>query len=48
MNGWEFLEEYEKLEVAQQGEIVLKMLSNSIDVRDQDKTENYKTVLWLL
>ena len=45
MNGWEFLEEYEKLEVAQQGEIVLTMLSNSIDVRDQDKTENYKPVL---
>lgn len=44
MNGWEFLEEYEKLKVAQQGEIVLTMLSNSIDVRDQGKAENYKTV----
>jgi CheY-like chemotaxis protein len=44
MNGWEFLEEYEKLELAQQGEVVLTMLSNSIDVRDKDKAGNYKTV----
>lgn len=44
MNGWEFLEEYEKLEVAQQGEVVLTMLSNSIDARDQQKAQEYKTV----
>lgn len=44
MNGWEFLEEYENLEVAQQGEIVLTMLSNSIDERDQQKAGSYKTV----
>ena len=44
MNGWEFLEEYEKLELAQQGEIVLTMLSNSIDERDKHKAEGYKTV----
>ena len=44
MNGWEFLEEYEKLEVSQQGEVVLTMLSNSIDVRDQEKAERYKSV----
>ena len=44
MNGWEFLEEYEKLEVAQQGEVVLTMLSNSIDIRDQEKAERYKAV----
>lgn len=44
MNGWEFLEEYEKLELAQKDEIVLTMLSNSIDVRDQEKAEHYKTV----
>ncbi|QAA81097.1 response regulator [Aequorivita sp. H23M31] len=44
MNGWEFLEEYEKLTVAQQGEVVLTMLSNSIDVRDKDKAAKYKTV----
>lgn len=44
MNGWEFLEEYENLEVAQQGEVVLTMLSNSIDVRDQEKAGSYRTV----
>lgn len=44
MNGWEFLEEYEKLELAQKGEVVLTMLSNSIDDRDQEKAENYSTV----
>lgn len=44
MNGWEFLEEYEKLDVSQQGEIVLTMLSNSIDIRDQEKAEKYRAV----
>lgn len=44
MNGWEFLEEYEKLEVAQQGEIVLTMLSNSIDERDRQRAQDFKTV----
>ncbi len=44
MNGWEFLEEYEKLELAQQGEIVLTMLSNSIDERDRDRSDKFKAV----
>jgi CheY-like chemotaxis protein len=44
MNGWEFLEEYEKLELAQQGEIVLTMLSNSIDERDRLKAQKFKCV----
>lgn len=44
MNGWEFLEQYETLEVAQQGEVVLTMLSNSIDVRDQERAGNFKAV----
>lgn len=44
MNGWEFLEEYEKLEIAEQGEVVLTMLSNSIDVRDQERSHNFKAV----
>ncbi len=44
MNGWEFLEEYEKLDLAQKKEIVLAMLSNSIDARDQEKAEKYKSV----
>lgn len=44
MNGWEFLQEYEKLEVAQQGEVVLTMLSNSIDERDRSRTKDFKAV----
>ncbi len=44
MNGWEFLEEYEKLELAQQGEIVLTMLSNSIDERDRVRAQEFKSV----
>src|SRR5690554_1925294 len=44
MNGWEFLEEYEKLELAQKGEVVLTMLSNSIDPRDQEKAGKYNSV----
>lgn len=44
MNGWEFLEEYEKLELAQQGEVVLTMLSNSIDERDKFRADKYKAV----
>lgn len=44
MNGWEFLQEYEKLEVAQQGEVVLTMLSNSIDERDRSRSNDFKAV----
>lgn len=44
MNGWEFLEAYEELEIAQQGEIVLTMLSNSIDERDRNRAEEFKSV----
>lgn len=44
MNGWEFLEEYEKLELAQQGEVVLTMLSNSIDERDRARSHEFETV----
>src|SRR5690606_31657675 len=44
MNGWDFLEEYEKLDAVRQGEIVLIMLSNSIDIRDRGKAERHKSV----
>lgn len=44
MNGWEFLQEYEKLEVAQKGEVVLTMLSNSIDDRDKSRAHNFEAV----
>ena len=44
MNGWEFLEAYENLKVSQQGEVVLTMLSNSIDERDRAKAHEFKSV----
>ena len=44
MNGWEFLEHYEKLDIAHKGEIVLTMLSNSQDPRDINKTSQYKSL----
>ncbi len=44
MNGWEFLEAYENLKVSQQGEVVLTMLSNSIDERDRAKANGFKSV----
>jgi CheY-like chemotaxis protein len=44
MNGWEFLEKYEELDIAHKGEIVLTMLSNSQDPRDISKGNNYKSL----
>ena len=44
MNGWEFLEKYEELDIAHKGEIVLTMLSNSQDPRDIRKGNNYKSL----
>jgi CheY-like chemotaxis protein len=44
MNGWEFLERYEALDIAHKGEIVLTMLSNSQDPRDINKTSQYKSL----
>jgi CheY-like chemotaxis protein len=39
MNGWEFLDEYEKLEKAQKGNIVVVMLTTSLDPSDKEKAE---------
>ncbi len=39
MNGWEFLEEYEKLELSQKGEIVVTMLTTSVSPDDKEKAE---------
>ena len=44
MTGWEFLEEYHKLEEIQKGEIILTMLSNSIDERDRLRAKKIETV----
>lgn len=37
MNGWEFLEEYEKLPKDQKGKYVMIMLTTSINPDDRDK-----------
>lgn len=44
MNGWEFLDEYDHLEVRHKGGIVLTMLSNSIDSPDLENAQVRGTV----
>ncbi|MGB3591357.1 MAG: response regulator [Nonlabens sp.] len=44
MDGWEFLDEYEKLDEACKGGFILTMLSNSIDQRDKEKATTYNAV----
>ncbi|MEI7724425.1 MAG: response regulator [Bacteroidota bacterium] len=39
MDGWEFLEEYHKLEEAQKGKIVFIMLTTSLNPSDKAKAE---------
>lgn len=39
MNGWEFLEAYEKLAANQQGDIVMVMLTTSLNPDDLDKSQ---------
>jgi CheY-like chemotaxis protein len=42
MDGWEFLEEYRKLDEGQHGKVIIIMLSASVNSADIKKTE--KTV----
>lgn len=39
MNGWEFLEEYDKLDKMQKARIVLVMLTTSLNQRDEEKSK---------
>ncbi|MEQ6119013.1 response regulator [Reichenbachiella sp. MALMAid0571] len=39
INGWEFLEEYSKLPSSQQAEIVLVMLTTSLNPADRERAE---------
>ncbi len=39
MDGWEFLEEYQKLEEGQKGKVVVIMLTSSINSADISRTE---------
>ncbi|WP_111707096.1 response regulator [Lutibacter citreus] len=40
MNGWEFLEEYHKLDESKKGKIVLVMLTSSLNPDDLTKSKN--------
>ena len=42
MDGWQFLDEFEKIEVDKK--IILYIVSSSIDIQDHNKAKNYKTV----
>ncbi len=44
MNGWEFLEEYENLDEQEKSEIIVVMLTSSLNPDDRTKAENYGTV----
>ena len=44
MNGWEFLEHYDKLTKEQQAKIVVVMLSTSIDPVDMSKAEDIEYI----
>ncbi|MEZ4953051.1 MAG: response regulator [Saprospiraceae bacterium] len=44
MDGWEFLEEYEKLEEAQRAGVIVCMLTTSIAEKDQQRANNYAKI----
>ncbi len=44
MNGWEFLEEYKKLSPAQQGKIVVIMLTTSLNPDDWDMAQKIDAI----
>lgn len=44
MNGWEFLDEYRKLDKAMRGRIIVVMLTTSINPDDEEKSKTYEEV----
>ncbi|MBL4658563.1 MAG: response regulator [Flavobacteriales bacterium] len=44
MSGWEFLEEYRALQGIQKGEIIIIMLTTSLNPRDQTMAESIKEI----
>jgi CheY-like chemotaxis protein len=44
MDGWEFLEEYEKLKEEQRAGIIVCMLTTSIAEKDQQRANNYAKI----
>lgn len=47
MDGFEFLEAYEKLNISREGTIVV-MLTTSQNPRDKEKIKNFKVADWLI
>ncbi|HEA23554.1 MAG TPA: response regulator [Pricia antarctica] len=44
MNGWEFLEEFEKISNSNVEKVVIYIVSSSVDPRDLERIKNYKIV----
>ena len=44
MNGWEFLEEYEKLPKTNLKKTIIYIISSSVDPRDLERVKNYEKV----
>lgn len=44
MNGWEFLEEYKKIDIKQQAEKVVIMLTTSLDPADRERADDIKQI----
>ena len=44
MDGWEFLEEYKKLQNDQKGRVVIVMLTTSLNPADKQKAEEFKEI----
>jgi len=44
MNGWSFLEEYQKLHIAQQGGAVIVMLTTSLNPDDMEQSKRFKEI----
>jgi CheY-like chemotaxis protein len=45
MNGWEFLDEYAKLQDAQKAKITIIMLTTSLNPGDRERAETYNEVV---
>lgn len=44
MNGWEFLEKYERLDDAQKGNVIIMMLTTSLNPDDEAKANGIKDI----
>ncbi|MFT5338049.1 MAG: CheY-like chemotaxis protein [Luteibaculaceae bacterium] len=44
MNGWEFLDEYEKLDPKHKGTVIVMMLTTSLNPDDEGKAKNFGSI----